>query len=313
MKEVVKYNNDFNKVGLRAFTANQLDLLMGICSKFKEKQEDTITFDFDYLKKLIKLDKNYTTDEFIEELVNVNKKLLALNFTFEDEKVIEQFALFTNFTIYKESLTLKANINKRFSYLLNDLKTNFTRFELEEYVNFKSTYTKEFFRRMKQFSSSGVWEVSIEVFRRLLDIPEKYRMCDINTYVLKPINKELKGKFNLKITKLYKKKYGSGVGRAKVSGFRFNFLKNFEVKILEEHNENNSSSIEFNVNNYLYRTVKFRDIFTGEPNFLKIQEIGIEKDGKIKVQFKNQDTDYVNTYIYDDLNVWDLTFNKYVV
>ena len=34
---IVKYNNNLNSVGLRSFTAGELDLLMSICHKLKDK------------------------------------------------------------------------------------------------------------------------------------------------------------------------------------------------------------------------------------------------------------------------------------
>ena len=52
MNEIVKYNNNFNNIGLRNFNANELDILMAICSRMREKGEEEITFHFDKLKKL---------------------------------------------------------------------------------------------------------------------------------------------------------------------------------------------------------------------------------------------------------------------
>ena len=60
-------------------------------------------------------------------------------------------------------------------FLLNQLTSNFTRFELKEFVTLKSSYSKEFYRRMKQFKNTGFWKCSIEEFRYLLDIPEIIR------------------------------------------------------------------------------------------------------------------------------------------
>lgn len=75
---------------------------------------------------------------------------------------------------------------------------------------------------MKQFKSTGFWNISLDEFKRLMDIPISYRMCDIDLKVLKPIQKELKEKYELKIQKTYNKK---GRGRPAVSGFIFTFLK----------------------------------------------------------------------------------------
>ena len=75
--------------------------------------------------------------------------------------------------------------------MLNVLDREFTRFELEEFVDLKSSYAKECYRRLKQWRKTGKWYVKIEEFRRLLSVPETYRMCDIDKWVLEPIYDEL--------------------------------------------------------------------------------------------------------------------------
>lgn len=202
-KTIVKFRNDFNSVALKNFTANELNLLLAISSKVLNAGTSEVRFTFLELKKMIKLSKNYTNDEFAEEIINVNRKLLMLNFelTNEDKDVI-QFALFNAFITSKANKTLTVSVNSRFEFLLNELASNFTRFELEEFVAIKNIYAKECYRRLKQFKSTGYWRVSIEDFRELLNIPESYRTSNINIRVLKPIKKELSLYFgNLNIVK----------------------------------------------------------------------------------------------------------------
>ena len=56
--------------------------------------------------------------------------------------------------------------------------------ELKEFISLKSSYVKEFYRRMKQFKSTGKWNISLEDFKRIMDVPVNYRMCDIDVKVL---------------------------------------------------------------------------------------------------------------------------------
>ena len=284
--EIVKYENQFNNVALRDFTSNQLDLLMAISSRMKEKNQDYMEFEFDYLKSLIKLEKNYTNEEFIKEITTVNKKLLSLNFMFETPKEIIQFALFSYFAINKDTLTLKVQVNPKFSFLLNDLSSNFTRFELEEFVNFKSSYTKEFYRRMKQFRTTGTWNVSIENFKRLLDIPNSYKMSDIDTRVLNPIKKELKEKYKLKITKKYEKL--SSRGRPSVVGFEFKFKTDIYTSLKEKNEE----ILATQYLEYLYRTIRLFDKNFKRYNYLKIIHIQKLDNEKIIMTVINQDDNY---------------------
>ena len=86
----------------------------------------------------------------------------------------------------------------------------------------KSSYSKECYRRLKQYRQTGVWKVSIDEFRRLLDVPESYQARDLNKRVLKPIQDELGPLLNLVAHKKFQKK-GSGRGGRSLVGFEFEF------------------------------------------------------------------------------------------
>ena len=167
MNEIVKYKNDFNNQELRKFTAEELNLLMTILHKVRDNGTKILNFSFNELKRLIRLEKNMTIKEFSKTIMNVNKKLLALNYTFQTEELIIQFALFQEFVINTKTQNLTIAVSERFKFLLNEFEPgNWTRFELEEFVRLKSSYTKEFYRRMKQFRSTGFWSVNLDEFKR---------------------------------------------------------------------------------------------------------------------------------------------------
>lgn len=226
MNEVVKYNNDMNTVALRKFNSIEMDIFMAICSRMRDQDEDIIEFRFDYIKKLIKNENNYTVEEFGNLIDKVYNKLLKTSIRIGDDRVWTRFVLFNEYTIDLNKEIVKVGVHSKFKWVLNELTANFTRFELEEYVEFKSSYTKEFFRRMQQFKSTGIWKISIVDFRKQLDIPNSYQNTHLDDKVLKPILKELKKEYKLKIKKLYK---SSGVGRPKLEGYEFRFLKE-EIK-----------------------------------------------------------------------------------
>ena len=234
--KIVKYDNDFNTVGLRGFTAEELDLLMTILHRVRNREIEEIKFSYYELKQLIKSEKKPTIEQFSKSIMNINKKLLALNFTLVENDEIIQFALFKEFRTSPKKQILTVSVSERFKFLLNDFDPGkWTRFELEEFVDLKSSYTKEFYRRMKQFRSTGFWKCGIEEFRNLLDIPEKYRITDIDAWVLKPIQKELGQKYNLKIEKKYG--FSGGRGRSRVTGFEFKFSTEKKVDIVAGNEE----------------------------------------------------------------------------
>ena len=218
--EIVKYSNQFNNQALRKFTALDLDLLMAIASRVRDKGTDEVAFTFEELKRLAGLQRNMTNDEFAKQIANVNRRLLALNFEFQNEEHdIIQFALFTKFVTDPQEATLAVGVNEEFAFLLNDLTSQFTRFELAEFADLKSKYAKEFYRRAKQYRSSGIWKISRDEFCRLLGISDSTAKstANLNRVVLKTIAEECGPLLGLKIERQYVKR--------RLSGFVFTFAR----------------------------------------------------------------------------------------
>ena len=307
MNEIVKYRNELNKVALRNFKSKELDLFIAIISRMRDKEEE-VTFSFDYLKNLIQYETSNSIETFHKELKSMYNKLIKCVYGWENEDEIVRFVLFTEYTIDKKNKTVKVGVNKKYSWVLNAITDGlFTRFELEEFVRLKSSYTKEFYRRMKQFRSTGFWSVNLDEFKRLMDIPVNYRMCDIDVKVLKPIQKELKEKYGLKIQKTYNTK---GRGRPAVSGFIFKFLKEEPQsrEIKEEKKE-----IKTPANFFIHRKVRMMDGVTGMFNTLTIKSINEQKNGMVVVKIQNVDDFYEQNFNFNSMEHFENWFRKYVI
>ena len=203
MNELVRYHNDFNNIILTNFTERELDLLMAICFKLKNQSSNELNLTFEELKELIKYeDRNI--GKFIKLLDNAYSKLLNARIRFEDETQIDNILLFTRYKVSKLEKTVLIKVNEEFKYLLNELTSNYTKFELEHFTSIKSNYGKLMFKLLKQFDSTGKRDFKIEDFRELLDIPASYRISEINSKVLTKKNiEELEKVFkNLKIEKI---------------------------------------------------------------------------------------------------------------
>lgn len=230
MNDVVKYHNHFNSISLKNFNSVEINLLMAICSQIRDKGLDEITLNFLELKNMVKY-KHRGNIRFIRDLEQIYKKLITLSIRIETKEIIDNFVLFTRYRIIKEKQKVIIKVNSEFKYLLNNLVKKFTQFELEEFIHLRSNYSKEIYRRLKQFKSTGFWRVKIDDFKELLNIPEKYRMSDIDKYVLKISRNELKNYFkDFEITKIKngrkieylefkfvpEKKYQENIGNEKV-------------------------------------------------------------------------------------------------
>ena len=86
---------------------------------------------------------------------------------------------------------------------MNNLSKNFTLFELQEFNELSSTYSKHMFRLLKQYKHTGYYKVSVDEFKRLLNVPESYTMRKITDKILSIVLKELSDNFiDLKVNKI---------------------------------------------------------------------------------------------------------------
>lgn len=316
--EVVKYHNDVHTASLRKFNAKELDIFMALMSRMREKEEDIVVFTFDYLKKLV--DWTDDNEAFVRMLDSTYKKLIECNIKVGNDEEWTRFVLFQEYTISKKKSEISISIYSKFKFVLNILTSNFTRFELGEFVSLKSSYTKEFYRRMKQFKNTGLWRVSLEEFRRIMDIPDKYNINKIDAKVLAPIAEELGVKYKLKVVKLYKT-YGRG--RPSVCGFEFSFQKDSnddEAQEIQNKTELQAfkkaqRDIKFYESRYSNRTIRVYDEKFDRFNYLKIRTVEYHpaEDSKVIVSVQNMDDGYENVLRFDSVRIWDGYFKKCMV
>lgn len=206
--ETIVYKNDMNLVPLRRFTSTEINLFFAMCNKLKEQDTNTLHLSFATLKEL----SNYSSEtrninRFVKDLDDVYQKMLQLTIKYEDEEIIERFVLFNHYKIHKKEQYLEISTSSNLKHILNSITNNFTKFELQEMTQLKSTYSKNMFRILKQYKHTGYVKLKIADFKERLDVPNSYQMNDITKRVLNPIIKELSFMFkNLSIYKIQAKK-----------------------------------------------------------------------------------------------------------
>ena len=294
MNEIVKYHKDFEKkLVLKSFNASELNFLMAICTKVRDKKEDEVIFTFEELKKLSKWVKT-DNKSFIKSLQNTNKKLMALIFEMPNEEAeaggVTQFVLFPTFDIFPATKVLKVAVNTKFAYLLNNLSNNFNQYQLETFASLKSKYSKLLYKELMLFKDTGYRIFKIEDFRKKLDIPEKYRMTHINQYVLKPIKEDLEHIFsNFEIVKIKN-------GR-EIAQIRFNFTYG-NIKPVEIV-ENIEKVVSKNIGSAGELEQYFKTTFPG-VNYSKKHKEVLEK------LLKNNSLEYIKKYLSEQ---WEYVQN----
>ena len=225
----VKYQNKLNLVSLKQFNSKEMDLFFALCARMKDKGLGKICFTFDELKDLSEY--RFTgSQRFVKDLDNLYSKMLQLTYREELDELgsFSRFVLFNGFTVDVTKKIVEVSVNPKLEGLLNNLTTEFTRFELSAFTSIRSTYSKTLFRLLMQYRSSGYLVIGIEDFRERLDIPESYQMFNIDQRILKPALKELSAYFNdLKVTKIKAKK-GNKIAKLE---FTFSGLNTDKPKI----------------------------------------------------------------------------------
>lgn len=255
MKNIVKYKNDMNKLNFHGLRKNDMNLFMAICSKVKEKGENTVIIDFDYLRKISHY-TDHTIDGFLKDLRTMSLKIMAVNCEIlNDNGGFVLFHIFDKFIADPENATLTVKINSDFSWLLNEFTDKirgYTTFELYEFVGLQSKYTKNLYRILKQWRTTGEFTFnSIDDFRLKLDVPETYTNKKMTQKVIKPAIKEIKeldkSFKNFKCEPLYLHKRGKPL-----AGYKFTWtpesrenLKNFDQKDNKSNTDNKKSQNGF--------------------------------------------------------------------
>lgn len=172
--EIVKYDNFLNTIPLKGFTSFELDLLMVLCQRVRDKEDNVIQLPFTDLQKLMTLESNMTVNEFRKAVDKMNHKLCQTVCHFKTEDTSAFFVLFPTFITNFSERTLTVRVNPDFAFILNRISRNFTRFELREFTMLKSKYAKNLYRQLKQFRHTGHYFKTIDEFKILLDCPKSY-------------------------------------------------------------------------------------------------------------------------------------------
>lgn len=217
-KYIVKYNNAMNEIPFSGFYPAELNLLMVLCSKLKEKGTDEIMLTFSEIRSLSKF-WSRGNKPLILSLINMNHKLQQISCDIAMDGHIYQLVLFYAFDIDTNNSTLTISVNPKYSFLLNNLSRNFTRFELSEFVSLEGKYDKLLYMILKQFRTTGIVKIDSQTFRERMDIPASYQNRDVMQKIIKPSVSALNAVFSNLTVEIIK----SNTWGHHVTGYIFKF------------------------------------------------------------------------------------------
>ena len=219
MNEIVKYDNYMNSLKFTGFTTTDFNFLIALCSRMRDKDTNKIIFSFAELRSITEYKKSNSIKQFVADIKKMNEKLMKITCSLETETEIIMFVLFPTFIINLNKQILTVAVNEKFKFILNELVRNFTRFDLKEFIGLDSKYSKNLYRLLKQFKTTGIYEVTLNDFRAKMGCPEAYNNKQFMQNIINPTLNELKRYFrNLQCTVQYAHKRGKPV-----TGYIFTF------------------------------------------------------------------------------------------
>lgn len=301
MGNIVEYDSKMNSLSFGKFKEKELDLFFSICYKLKNEGVNEIILSFQELKELSNYSRN-DIKRFTKDLESTYTKLLDIKFEIIlSPGVKEKFVLFTSYRIDENQKEIKIRLNQDYSFILNDIE-KFTKFDLMEFASLKSAYAKNMFRLLKQFDNNELkekwFQIKLDDFKVMLDIPKSYKMSHIDSFVLSPIMEQLKPYFqDLKLEKIKK-----GV---KVESLKFTWRTNKKKQVEEIQAIKKRNSIgEKELKEYQEQFQEIRK--ENKPMYqvekIKISKVDYEKLYKKYLEDIKQDPTPTNKKIFNTMN-----------
>lgn len=267
---LVVYHNDFNStINLSNLTVLESNILFSLIKDFKYDDDQVLFFwAFSELKDFVK-----STNATNEKIVSLIESLKS--------KIGNKLFVYMEFEYYEDNKDkikgLEVELNLESIRLFKGLKSHFTTFDLEEYKELKSTYSKAIFRLLSQFSVIGKLKIDYHRFRELLGIPTSYNYAIFNSHILKPSVKELSSKFKGLSIELIKDRE-DGVLNYKFLVFKFQTFK--KVKRLAQYNRNNQEILAVNKLLKYLSNSDDDDFFNRENIITALSELRLTLDTK---------------------------------
>lgn len=187
---LIKYHNDLKTLNINHLTLQENKIFIKIIQEVQNKQEEEVIIPFSSFSKILK--KNITKSELIDLINSATNKAISsfITITNEADNKIIKFSFFNEFIIEKSEGRVKAQINHRFLYLINELIKNYSTLLLSEAVQFKSKYSLLMYKKIREFYNKGKLQMTWEHFKEYLGLPNADRVY-INNKILSRLEVEL--------------------------------------------------------------------------------------------------------------------------
>lgn len=199
--DLVKYNNVLNKLSIGKLEEKELELFFALCLELKEKGVEDVYINITDFKNRYNMGRsNIRFEKYLEVVLS---KFLETKLIIKSSNGLEIGNFFRKFKIDFKNNTLYVQVDRDYSFILNDLVEMYTQFSFNQYQGLKSKYAKRLMPKLAQWNGTKKIEFEKQDLFEILGASESYKsdLSSFNKRILKPATAELKKVFNnLKVT-----------------------------------------------------------------------------------------------------------------
>lgn len=231
-KDLVKYNNVLNKLSIGKLEEKELELFFALCLELKEKGVEDVYINITDFKNRYNMGRsNIRFEKYLEVVLS---KFLETKLIIKSSNGLEIGNFFRKFKIDFKNNNLYVQVDRDYSFILNDLVEMYTQFSFNQYQGLKSKYAKRLMPKLAQWNGTKKIEFEKEDLFEILGASESYKtdLSSFNKRILKPATAELKKVFsNLKVTPI---KNNNSKTTNKIKSYLFTWNTQEIIKDAEE-------------------------------------------------------------------------------
>jgi len=198
--QLVVKSNELIQKSRSSMTAQEQKLILYIISKIQPTDEDFKMYTVD-LKQLCKVCGIETQGKNYMNFKSSIQALASKTFWIDTKDKDYLIHWLTNVEINKYETTVSFRLDERLKPYLLQVKQNFTQFELENILAFKSRFSIRLYEFLKSYLYMHEKEFTLDELKELLLIETKYKLFkDFKKYVLNKILSEINDYTDLDIT-----------------------------------------------------------------------------------------------------------------
>lgn len=186
MNKTVKFSNKLNQIILKGMTVLQKKLWWSLVAELSGRDCEIFEvhrLDIYELSGYSKM--NRSISQFKKDLRDTLIKVAELNPQYAKEN--KKLTLF-DYKINDDEVLLRLNAE---TLPIFNADKQFTAFHTETLTQFKSGYSNNFYRLIMQYKKTGLLFITMEEFRKLMNIPDSYKMNNIDQRVFNVVKNEL--------------------------------------------------------------------------------------------------------------------------